>query len=593
MSGVVASSRRVALSVASGVVVATLAACAQVPRSGAVVEVKERPQQTDVQGQYVHPKGPQPDDSRAEVVTGFLVAMTATPLETTTAQEFLSARGRVRWNPQRVMTYRNRSLTQGGPHVVVRLHGADEVGVDGQWQGSVAGRARKLDFPMVREDGQWRIARAPNALIVPRSYYDQQYQEAEVYFFDPSGRILVPEPVHVQQGTGLASALMRALARGPGRSLGGVVRSFLPDGLTPGPVPVSGAGVADVTLKGTDVGPLSRRTTELIVAQLSWTLRQDPSITSFRLSIDGRQVDNPAGSRSFRLTDEATDPHDPAVSLASSLFYGLRKGRLVSGPINAPSPVDGAFGVERRGIGAFAVSLNGDQVAGVAPDQLLVAAVRAIDAPAGPPEATPVMSGPHLLRPAWDFAGRLWEIQNAPSGAAVYVIRHDKAHRIPVPGITGENVRRFLISRDGSRIVAVLRGPATDRIVVSRLRYDTNDRPVRGTRARHIPWVSSGTSRIRDIGWTSPTTIEVLDQLSRAQAEARILNVDGSTAADEAATTTIPGRALGLATSPVGGPQTPYAVQRRSLYDLAQVDTTAPSVATVATPGLHHITYAG
>ncbi|MGC4111248.1 MAG: LpqB family beta-propeller domain-containing protein [Nocardioides sp.] len=518
--------------------------------------------------------------------------MTATPLQTRTAQEFLSAQGRQQWKPQRVLTYRTRSVSGGSGDlagVTVKLHGTDQVGVGGQWRGGSPVDGRTLDFRMVRENGEWRIARAPDALIVPRTYFDQQYQESEVYFFDPSGRILVPEQVHVQQGAQLASALVRALVRGPGHSLTGVVRSFLPAGLTPVPVPVSDSGSADVTLRGPTVGPLSRRTTQLIVAQLSWTLQQDPSITSFRLNIAGRAVTGPSGSQVFRLDSDANDPHDPAVSQASSLFFALRRGRLVSGPISQPTKVEGPFGTEGLGIGSYAVSLDGDQVAGVAGTRLLLGPVGLT---ATPTAAVQVMSGGGMLRPSWDFAGRLWEVQETSSGARVYVVGRHHADRIRVPGISGEPVRRFLVSRDGSRLVAVIRRPGGDRIVVSRLRYGADGDPVRGTAARRIPWVSSGTTRIRDIGWTSPTTIEVLDQVSRTQAEARILNVDGSTSADEAPISAIPGRALGLVTSPVAS-QTPYAALPRSLYDLAQVDTTPPSLANVSTPRLRHVAYAG
>jgi hypothetical protein len=567
-----------------------LAACAQVPRSGAVVEVREHPQPVTAQDQYNHPRGPQPGDSPAQIVTGFLAAMTATPLETQTAGKFLSAQARGQWRPQRVLTYSNRTVQPRHRQVVVRLTGADEVGASGQWWGPVTAADRRLELPMVREHGDWRIAQVPDALIVPRSFFDQQYQDAEVYFFDPSGRILVPQPVHVPAGPQFASALVRALVRGPNAALSHVVHSYLPPARALS-VPVSDSGIADVTLQGPDPGPMSRRTTQLVLDQLSWTLRQDPAITGFRLNIGGHQVTDPASAKAtttFRVGTGSNDPHDPAVGDSVSFFFALRGGLLVSGQIGQPTPVGGPFGDRAQGIGPFAVSLDGDQVAGVTPSELLVGPVSSSAEP-----AVPVLSGPGLLRPAWDFAGRLWEVRNGPSGATVHYVRHDRAHAIVVPGVTGEDVRRFLVSRDGSRLVAVLHGRHTDRIVVSRMRYDQDDQPRRGTRAHRIPWVASGSSRIVDLGWSTPTTLEVLDQLSGTQAEARILNVDGSTAADEAPTTSIPGRAIGLVISPVGGAQTPYAVQPHNLYDLAQVDTTPASVANIATPGLHHITYTG
>jgi hypothetical protein len=587
------TSSRSAVLVAGLLVLAVLlASCAQVPRHGPVVEARIGRAPVPVEGEYNNPKGPQPGESQGDVVTGFFVAMTATPLNPRTAQKFLSKQAQIQWQPKRVVTYNDHTpaLTHGSHHVVVRLRGADQVGSRGQWRGSLPAGQRLLDFRMVREDNQWRIAHVPNALIVPRTFFDQQYdQNAEIYFFDPTGRILVPEPVHVPAGSQLASSLVSALVRGPGRGLAGVARSFLPLGLSlVVSVPVPADGVADVTLKGPDPGPLSSRATRLIVAELSWTLRQDASITTgFRLNIAGHQIVDATGGQLFRFGTETNDPLDPAVSKASGQFYALRKGLLVSGQLSNPTPVGGPFGKEDLGIGAFAVSLDGEQVAGVTRTRLLVGSV------ARPSQATQVLAGPGLLRPAWDFAGRLWEVQNRVTGARVSYIQKGRVHRVHVPGVTGEEVRRFLVSRDGSRLVAVVRGTSADRIMVSRLRYDSDDVAHHGTPARRIPWVSSGTTRVRDIGWTSPTTLEVLDQISPTQAEARILNVDGSVTADESTPTSIPERTLGLATSPVGT-QTPYVVLRNAIYDLAQEDATRTfSPPTVNTPRLRYITYAG
>ena len=581
------SARRARLAPLGALAVATVVSgCAQIPRSGPVVEVQDRQQTVFSQGLYYNPKGPQPGDSPADIVTGFLVAMTATPLQTRTAQQFLTSSAQARWQPQRrVVIYNQRDPSQGTSQVVVRLHGASEVGSSGEWMGSLPTAARRLTFPMALESGQWRISRVPDALIVPRTFYDQEYQEAEVYFLDPSGRILVPEPVHVQQGEHFASALVRALVHGPAQSLNEVERTFLPPGLSlVVSVPVSAGGVADVTLRGNDPGPLNRTTIQRILSQFAWTLRQDDSIHAFRLNIAGRQIADSDGHQTFRVGTGASDPLDPALGGSPSFYYALRNGRLVSGQIDHPTPVLGPFGSTDTGIGPLAVSLDGDTVAGVAPGGLLVGSVA--DPDAGP--ARQVLSGTGLLRPAWDFAGRLWEIRNGASGAEVLYLDKGRLHHVRVPGITGTDVRRFLVSRDGSRLVAVVSGPV-DRIMISRLRY-VDGRAVGGTRARRVPWVARGTTRVQDIGWTTPTTIEVLDRLSRSQSEARILYVDGSTAAGEAPTVPIPGRALGLVTSPVGYPETPYAVLPRLLYSLAAVDA-AP--ATIDTTHLRHITYVG
>ena len=447
------------------------------------------------------------------------------------------------------------------------------------------GRAdSQLSFPMRKEHGEWRIAAAPDALLVPRTFYEQTFQDAALYYFDPTGRILVPEVVHMPQGQQLITALVQALLLGPGRSLTDVVRTFVPSGLTAGPLVVSKGSVA-VTLSGPDPGPLGRRVTRLMLSQLAWTLRQDPTVQTFSLSISGRQVTDASGASTFRVDNPDADRYDPAVPLASSQLYALRRGLLVSGQANHLTPVGGPFGTSVQGIGPFAVSLHDDQVAATTSDSLLVGPVRSGAQP------TQVLTGGGLLPPAWDFANRLWDVQNQKVGGAVVLyVSQTRAHPVRVPGISGENVRRFLVSRDGSRLAAVLRGPHRDRIVISRLRYDANARVVSGTRAQPIRWASGTGTRVRDIGWMSPTTLAVLDQVSQTQADVRLLDVDGSMSPDEVHAIVVQGRALSLATSPASASlTTPFAVLPGELFDLAQVDTNQQQPIT----GLHHITYAG
>jgi len=387
--------------------------------------------------------------------------------------------------------------------------------------------------------------------------------------------------VHVPQGSQLASSLVKSLLLGPRTSLGDVVRTFIPSGLAVDLSVIVDRSLAQVSLKGTDPGLLSPASTHLMLAQLAWTLRQDPAINAFTLTIAGRPVTDATGNSRFQVNDKTFNEYDPAVATASGQTYALRRGRLVSGPVNDLTKVEGPFGASRSRIGPFAVNLDSTQVAGVTPDSLLIAPML------GNGEPTPVLTGPGLLRPSWDFADRLWTVQDELGRATVRYVAQGRRHEVLVPGITGKDVRRFLISRDGSRIVALLRGPSADRIVTSRIQYDADDHPIGATHAQPIRWRSRATSRLQDIGWTTPTTIAVLDQLSATKAEVRILNVDGSTRPDQAPPTQVPGLVRGLATAPG---QTPYAVLQSVLSNISpdQVQTRQIPIL-----GLRHVTYAG
>ena len=565
---------------------ACLTACVQVPDAGPVVQAREPVQTAPIDNPYNNPPPPTSGASPSRIVTGFLDAMTATPLQTRVARKYLTSAGQSVWEPEQgVVAYSGLRLPHGTTTVRTRLRGADRIGPAGQWLGPVSRAASRLTFPMRKENGEWRIASAPNALLVPRTFYEQSFQDASLYFFDPTGRILVPEVVHMPQGQQLITALVHALLLGPRPSLTGVVRTFVPPGLDVDPLVVRN-GTAGVILSGQDPGLLSPTTTRLMLSQLAWTLRQDPSVSTFTLTIAGRTITDSTGASKFSVNGSAFNDYDPAAARASSQVYALRRGRLVSGPVTKLTSVNGPFGTKRTGIGPFAVSLDSTQLAGVTTTSLLVGGIVL-----GSSEPETVVDGPGLLRPSWDFAHRLWEIRNDPEqGAAVLYVVKGNQHTLRVRGITGEDVRRFIVSRDGSRIIAVLRGAERDHIVASRIRYDASGRAIGASRAKPIQWVSSGTTRIRDIGWTSPTTIAVLDQLSVSQAEVRILNVDGSTRADQASPTLISGRVRALVGSP---DQPPFAVLPTGLQALSQGESQIAPNRQIPTEDLHHLTYAG
>ena len=230
----------------------------------------------------------------------------------------------------------------------LRLHGADRVGAGGQWQGPVGRAASATDLPDAA--GERRVAdrRGAERPDRARTFYEQHFQDATLYFFDPTGRILVPEPVHLPQGQQLITALVRALLLGPRRSLTGVVRTFIPPGLTAAPLVVS-QGRSPVTLRGPDPGPLQPQATRLMLTQLAWTLRQDPSVRSLpghhrrspghrldgRLDVPGRHPDA-----------DRYDPADPRPAPA------LRPAPRASGLRSGQPPDPGRRSVRDEGRGS-------------------------------------------------------------------------------------------------------------------------------------------------------------------------------------------------------------------------------------------------
>ncbi|GCD91639.1 LpqB family beta-propeller domain-containing protein [Nocardioides sp. LS1] len=556
--------RRLATAVLMGLVLALPTGCIRVPESGPVVKTRSQVGSSPAEPPiYIDPKPPQPGALPVDIVNGFLDAMTATPISTDVAKEFLSPDAASTWAPEKeTITYSDNPEVRGQATVSVTLPGADHLDGRGSWRGALGDDQNILEFPMQQVDGEWRIAEAPDALVVPESWYEQRYRQASLYFFDPTAHVLVPEPVYVPRGEKLATALIQGLLRGPGRSLSKVSRTFIPPGLKL-VLSVPAQSVADISLRG-DIGQQTPQAIELMVAQLAWTLRQEPTIRAFRISIGGQPVTLPGGVGAFSV-DQGSQ-YDPTGFQASSLLYGLREGRLVSGTPDGLDTVDGPLGAADFGVSQIGVNFNATRVAAVAGGghSLLLAPVRG---PAGLGVHEIVSGARHLLRPAWDFANRLWLVDDAADGARVSFVEGQQPTGVQVPHISGQDVRSFLVSRDGSRFVAVVHRRSGDALMISRLLYDDQGRFLRATRAHRIAWEGPDRLHLGDIAWQTPTTVAALDVLTQRLAQVRTISVDGSPPGLESLSFTLDGKVRSLAGSAVPGAPL-YAVFNASLYDL-------------------------
>ncbi|GAB3257291.1 LpqB family beta-propeller domain-containing protein [Nocardioides dilutus] len=557
--------RRVPALVAGLLGALLLTGCIGLPDDGPVEEARTSGSGTRADAMAINPRGPQPGQSASEVVKGFLDAMQATPIRTDVAREFLAAEFREAWDPRATIVYDSTSLPRpsslAGDLVDVTLTGADRIDERGSWQGAVEG---DLSFRVIKESGEARIADPANALIVPQSWYAQRFRQVSLYFFDPTSQVLVPDPVFVPRASDLASTLVQRLIAGPAPELTDYARNALPAGADPEiSVPVTDDGLARVDLEG-DVTMPGLVDRGLLVAQLAWTLRQDPSVERLRVTVDGELV-TATGQPEVPVT--AGEAFAPFVATANKLLFGLDDGRMVSGVAQDLATVIGPFGQTDFGLRSITPDLSASQAAGVTSDGsvMYVGPVRESVATG---QVTPVVTGAaDLLVPAWDFSNRLWLVDRRPEGAVVTYLREGRTEEIVIRGVTGRDVKSFLVSRDGSRFVAVLRGDTEDVIVVSRLLQDAEGRVEGALEARRVDVEGGRGLRIRDITWLSPTSIVVLHPIGQRLFQVRSASVDGAPADVDDLSMTIDDRVLGLVGSP-DPEQSTYAIVRGGLIDI-------------------------
>ena len=498
-------------------IVLALTGCVRLPSSGPVVEA------TDVggSGQRVDccylPNPPRVGETTSQIAAHFLEAMTATPLQTTVAQQFLTARAREQWRPERSTLIYGSVAIRGQRQVSITLRDVYEVDEHGTYRRT--DRSRSLVFGMERESGEWRISGVPDALIVPATWASDNIETANAYFVDPTSRVLVPEPIHVPRGDGFATALMESLLAGPGRRREGVMQSFLPANLSLGlSVPVDADGTAMVELEG-DASGISADQAELMATQIAWTLRQDTTIRRIKLTADGRTLPGQPTEISLQTGDQL----DPAAFGASTRLWGIRQGRVVSGTVTMLDPVVGKLGRSDFGLRSLAVSLRGTEIAGVSGDGTAV-----LRGPVGAGQVDEVVSAASdLLPPAWDVQGRLWLLDRTPVGTQVSVILDSDQAPLPVPGLLPGRVANFVVSRDGTRLVGLVRGERRDRLVSYRIETRVNGAPRLVTPVALGTGASPRLRRIRDIAWRPPTTLAGLAPPGKV-AQLRTLNIDGS-----------------------------------------------------------------
>ena len=341
------------------------AGCVQLPDNGSV-NIGEEPDESQVDdGFRFAPRPPQRGESATEIVQHFLDAMTANPIQTSVARLFLADSTAAAWSPgRRMITYAFQSTPSGTGTIQVNLTDPHWLNARGIWEGSLPEAQSRLDLPMVIEDGEWRIGDVPDAMIVSDTWFQARYRQVSLYFFDQAAEILVPEPVFVPRGSQLATALIRGLLSGPPGELRGQSPSFFPRGgaLDDLSVPVSRDGLAEVLLRG-DLASMNPESLELMVAQIAWTLRQDPTVSNFRVSIGDAPVTLAGGETEFSVDLGST--FDPAGSSAWPGLFGLRNARMVSDTEGVVRPVAGRFGRAAYGLRDVSVDITGKTVAGV------------------------------------------------------------------------------------------------------------------------------------------------------------------------------------------------------------------------------------
>lgn len=487
--------------VAMVAVAAVLAGCAGIPSSGPVERVADDggPDQSTVR--YA-PVGPARGASPQQIVRGFLDAMLAYPVSTGTAALYLTPDAAERWrSSQGVTVYSSPEVSLSGTDVldaeresvIVDLRTTPVARLDRQGHFTSGGDERPREYVLEKVKGRWRISNPQDGVMVTRTYYDDYFRPFSLYFFDAPGERVVPDLVHLAVGEQLPTALVTALARGPGRTPGNL-RTFVPGVASLRPsVTVGDENVADVEFSAS-LTKLSTREQERLAAQIVWTLRSVPALFGVRI-FGGTPILSSRGDRVHPV--DSWEGFGPPAGNTNT--YALVDDKLVEIDGRSVRPVKGAWG--RDANGAVEVAVSDDSVAAVLPGR---DRVRITDRSGGSPLD---VDGSGFIAPRLDPDDRLWLIDRPSGSTRVRVVDGDKVRDLSARGLRGLTVRSFAVSPDGGRYAITGTDETGTSVLVGPVLRDTDGQL---TALGEPHRLSTGVDSPRSVGWVSTTRVGFL-----------------------------------------------------------------------------------
>jgi hypothetical protein len=334
---------------------------------------------------------------------------------------------------------------------------------------NVAGAAApNPTFTLVKVGAEWRIASVWGKLLLTSDSFANDYQLSNLYFFDPTGKYLVPDPVYVPvqvtpggTPTALMDGLVHDLIKPPHDWLwaGGATSTAFPEGTTTaGHVTLNG-GTAFVNLGGS-IAKLTGSARDSVLEQVSGQLfktlsgagQSGHTAQSIVVEIDG-QPWFPRGSQDNPV--QRPSKFKPATGGETAEFYYLdNRGNLVRR--------DGLQGKEDL-LGRLGTAYT--QLA-ISPDRKYIAALN------GSSLYTGVVGGKLGKRPggsylsiSWDRDDQLWattsdQIMTVPGASPVsqppmpvLVVNSDGSSDVPGPfaplQVAPDGVRVAMIAGSG------------------------------------------------------------------------------------------------------------------------------------------------
>jgi hypothetical protein len=499
-----------------------VAGCTAVPTSGPVQRHSPQPAAAST-GVQVAPLPPAQDATQLLVVEGFLHAMSVYQDGYSIARQYLMDNVASSWNPEAgVQVYADgfppvetgQTVVLAAPLVgLIDSHGAYQP-ADGRLQ---------VDFGVQKNpDGQWRITRPPDGLLVSRYLFSTGFQAVGVHFVAASGDILVPEPRYFPIGDAALRQAAAAVVAGPSDWLAPAVRKPFGDGIVVNSVTVDDEGLARVSLGGA-TAQLSADQKQGLLAELTYTLSGFDRVVSVEVFAGAQRWLDRDGAGI--LTESSFTEYSPVGSGSLRPLFLVRDGKLERQrdpaswtdftEVTSGLPKIEGLAVNARQDAWAAVIGGGTQILSGGPDV----------------HSKPVRQGSGLLVPMFSRTGELWSLDTAGMpGLRVY--RDGAEVKVAQSSLPGGRVVAGALSPDGVRLALVLRSGGSTRLGLARVMRTDAKISVDGWHEIDLTSLGATGSQLMGLGWNTATELAVLRSDGNAQTSVALVSQDGAALTD-------------------------------------------------------------
>ncbi|WP_344747809.1 LpqB family beta-propeller domain-containing protein, partial [Kribbella aluminosa] len=462
--------------------VAVLGGCAAVPTKGTIRSGDRAGSAPDLGGVGVEAKPPRANVGDMSIVSGFLEAMSDSQAYDV-ARQYMTQAAAGNWKPEsQTVVYDQQpdSLTRKGDGIQLTAKKIATINDRGEWIPAPANAKADFFFKLKKVNDQLRVDTVPPGAYLGSNQVDLKLAARDLYFFNQTKDMLVPDPVYLPQNLPsgqAATQIIQELLKGPTGRLGNGVVSAAPPGTeVQVSVPVD-LGVANVALNDT-ASSLRDQDRQLLAAQIVWTLNQ--LNLRAKITVGGAPLLPDYPEVLPFPTFNQYDPQVPAASMTR--LYGLQKelpqrivGQDGSTDVSAQPLNNSPLSLYRAQ--SLAVTLVGDAGAIVTSDGHDVV-YGGLD-PAGKDDKKKKSSfkvDGKTLPPSFDKENNLWVLDRADTDHPRLRVRTQDGGLTPVQtDFKGDTPVTLRIAPDGVRVLLVMQQAHTSQNYVETATVQTTN----------------------------------------------------------------------------------------------------------------------